>query len=162
MPFERSLLEIVMRDEGFVVAVYDTVMMQVRTRPLRVSDLEAIGAAAAKVVLGVGDQPVGFLGVLEEGAEPPEGAVREAQRATMGRFIQDPRVNMAGVILGTSPRTTIYRTMVRLLGVGQPRMRVVADIEEAADWLVERGVRVSPIEIADVATHLRASYGLLG
>lgn len=160
MGFERSLLEIVMRDEGFVVAVYDTVMVQVRTRPLRVADLEAIAAAAAKVVLGVGDEPVGFLGVLEEGAEPPEGAVRDAQRETMGRFIRDPRVHMAAVILGTSPRTTIHRTMLRLLGVGQPRMRVAGAIEDAADWLVERGVRVSPIELTEVAEHLRSSYGL--
>ena len=158
--FERTLLDVVLRDDGFVVAVYDKVMLQVRRRSLQVADLAAIECAAAKVVAGIGDEAVGFLGILEAGAEPPEDSVREAQRKTMGRFIRDPRVNMSAVLLGAGPRATVHRTMLRLLGVGQPRMRIAAEIDQAADWIVERGVRVSPIELTQVAEHLRGMRGL--
>lgn len=157
MGFEAGLLDVIVRDEGFVLATYDTVLIEIRARPMQEQDLEVVARAGHELRARTGEQLGGFVGVLEDGAEMVASELRAKQTATMRGFLEDRRVHLASVVLGSGPRALVARTVLSLFGVGQPRMRTTSTIEEAADWLVERGVRVCPLELAGVVEHLRAN-----
>lgn len=138
-------LEVLVRERGFAFGRMGTTLVQVRARQLHLSDVERVSNLAHLVRAQIVGKKIGFLGILEEEAEVPQGEVRAAQAAQMKEFRTDPRVHLCGIILGAGPRSTMLRAVVRLAGLGQPRMTIASSVREAATWLSSRGV-TEPVE----------------
>jgi hypothetical protein len=144
------------RERGFAFGRVGTTLVQVRARQLGLADVERVSDFAHLVRAQISSRSIAFLGILEEEAEVPAGDVRIAQAAQMRAFLADPRVHLCGAILGSGPRTTMLRAVVRLAGLGQPRMGTASSVREAATWLAARGVRESVETIMEAAERLRA------
>ncbi len=153
---DTSTLEVFIRERGFAFARIGSTLVQVRARQLFLSDVERVSSLAHLVRAQTVARKIAFLGILEEEAEVPEGDVRAAQALQMREFLADPRVHLCGAILGSGPRTTMLRAVVRLSVLGQPRMTTASSVREAVTWLAARGIRDPAETLAAAANELRA------
>lgn len=129
--------EILVQEEGNLVARYRNVLIQIRSGAMTASVLDRIENGALLMRASSGG-PVGAIAILEEGASLAGPAVRNRQMEVLRSLLSDPRTHLSSVVLGDSIGTRALRTFMRLALLGKPRVHAAATVDEAIDWLCKR------------------------
>ena len=73
--------------------------------------------------------------MLEPGAETAPWGVRERQRQLVARVEERSDTRLAAVVLGDSVAASVSRAIGRAMMFRSKRLRVVASINDAAEWV---------------------------
>lgn len=150
--------EILVQDEGNVVARERNVVVQVRRGVITIPLLDRI-ESQVRLLRAATSGPVGAIAVVEEGASLASGEVRMRQAALVRALVADPRTRMASVVLGQSVGTRAVRTVMRVLLMGAPHLHTAASIEDGAAWLAQHVETHSAPEIVRTVARARRALG---
>ncbi|MFO0681906.1 MAG: hypothetical protein U0234_07645 [Sandaracinus sp.] len=130
-----SSLEILLRDPGNVFARVDGVLIQVRCGAIGVALIDRISEEVQRLLRAWGERPSGFIAVLEPTAETVSLAVRERQRRIVRATESQGDVKMAMVVVGDGVAAALSRSIARTIMIRHQKLKVVADVDEAARWV---------------------------
>jgi hypothetical protein len=133
-------LRILLNDGDNTVAMLRNVFIQVRRGTQTLASVQRIAEVAMRCQREL-DGPMGALLVLEDSAVVPEADVREVQWALVRRFVEDPRLQVCGAVMGDGVGAMLKRTVTRAMLLGNPRVRVFSTPQEAIQALA-RTVRI--------------------
>jgi hypothetical protein len=149
-----SALEILVEDEGNLLARLENVVIQVRTGTMNESVLDRM-ESAARLTRASTTGPVGGIAVIEEGAALAGPELRARQAQVVRALVSDPRTYLVSVVLGDSVGTRAVRTVMRLLLLRAPRLHTAGSVGEGVDWLVARLGSPSRVVLASAVEQAR-------
>jgi hypothetical protein len=149
-------LEVLLKNEGNLLARYGNVVLQVRSGEMTL-DVLAKMESAALLARAASAGPVGAVAVIEEGATLASAEIRAEQARVVKRLLGDSRTHFVTVIIAETVATRAISAVMRLLLIGTPRLKSVGTIDDAVDWLVPRVGTVTPSELRRVISDARAA-----
>lgn len=132
-----SELEVLVEDEGNLLARAGNVVIQVRRGMMSASVLDRM-ESAARLLRASSAGPVGGIAVIEEGAQLAGAELRTRQAQVVRALLSDPRTHLVSVVLGDSVGTRAVRTVMRVLLLGTPRLHTASTLEDGVAWLSAR------------------------
>lgn len=115
---------------GNVLARHESVLVQVRSGPLKMETFLAL-TSSVRGLIHTATGKLGFIGVIEKNAGVVSSDVRARQREFVSSILERREVRMAIVILGDDVGATMRRTMARMLVPGHGQVRICATVAEA-------------------------------
>lgn len=135
--------------------------LQIRTGAMTVPALNAFLEHITQKVAALPDQRLASLHIVDGQAPLPDADVRDRQRGFMREIMRNPNLSVATVIEGEGVQATASRAVIRLLVLGNTRMRHDIRVEDAAAWVARQvGANDADELVAAVAT-LRARMATL-
>lgn len=149
-------LEILVKNEGNLLARYGNIVLQIRSGAMTLEMLQKMESAAL-LARAASAGPVGAIAIIEESASLASSDIRARQAQVVKRLLSDTRTHFVTVIVGESVATRAISAVMRLLLIGTPRLKSVGTIDEAVDWLAPRVGTVTPSELRLVISEARAA-----
>lgn len=97
-----------------------------------------------------------MVAIIEETAEPPEAEVRARQAEVIKSLLSSPNSYSCAVMLGTSTRSMVLRSVIRMLVLAHRRFHIARDEQSAAAWLAERVGTFDADELMTLIAQARA------
>ena len=135
-PLMPHALEILVQDEGNLLARGGNVLFQIRTGQMTQSVLDRFESAVRLMRVSSGGR-VGALVVVEDGAGLAPAPLRRRQADLIRVLLGTERTCCVAVILGDSIPTRAVRTVMRLLLRGTPRLFTARTVREGAVRLAD-------------------------
>jgi hypothetical protein len=132
----RWLGQILIDLPGHVLLRHGDVLVQVRDGPMT---HEVLGTYEAHLRhLGATTKgPVGFVVVVEPGADIPPADVRARQKAFIGHMLEKANARLVVVIEHSGVKGTVMRTIARLVAPGHRAVKITSTVTEACRLLAE-------------------------
>ena len=156
MPLDPNAIQVHINDPDNVVATYHNAMVQVRTGRMTRASLTRIESTMRLLRSRHKAGNVGLLAVVEDSAEPTDEDARERQREVIRTLLSDPRSYGAAVMPGSTTRSIMVRSFVRMLVLAQPSFHIANDVEGAARWLSDKLAPRTPDELIALVEHARS------
>lgn len=144
---------ILWKSADHLIAQHGNVMFQIRSGELDGPALDRVEGALREFEAST-EGLVGMMSVLEASATVAGGTVRARQRALIRAHFSELRCHVAVAVLGEGVTATLMRSVARLMVPGQPRISMVASVEEASRWLAPR-IERSATDLCAIAEALR-------
>lgn len=151
-PHHPLPLAVLYDDEDGAAGLFDRrVLIQVRRGTMRARHLDAIERAIHEA-LALKD--LGYLAILESTASIQDSSLRDRQRAIFKLAAKRDDLAMGFCVLGGDLKTTLLRSMVRLIAVGLPQGEHLPTPDEAARFVGLRA-RCDAVGLRDAVRTLR-------
>ncbi len=150
-----SDVDVLVHEEGNLLVQYRSALIQVRSGEMTPRVLDRLESASRLARASFAGN-VGAVTIIEDGAPLGSAPMRAKQAALIKSLLRDPRTYLVSTVIGDSVVTRSIQTVMRLLLIGVPRIRVTRTIDEAADWLSEKLGTVTPTELKTAIGRARA------
>ncbi len=149
-------LDVHIDDGDNVLASCRNVVVQVRTGRMTRAALTHIESVLRLTRARQRAEAVGMVAIIEETAEPPEAEVRARQAEVIKSLLSSPNSYSCAVMLGTSTRSMVLRSVIRMLVLAHRRFHIARDEQSAAAWLAERVGTFDADELMTLIAQARA------
>lgn len=137
LPLHMPLpFEILLQADHNILVRTGAAIVQVRNGPLTFGVMERM-EQQLRLWRARQSGPIVFIIILEAGAPPATGPLRERQREAIQSMMSGDRTYIATALLGSGVILSLQRTIARGLAKTSPRINVTGSVQDAVRWVVK-------------------------